>query len=103
MSLPVQENFAQSTLDRSPVGSIAATLHFAALQENARIACVSEWRKLPNDGSMPEDGSRFFLRSLLHATLSISTEIKKKLPDEGVRWLYLRSEVKSIQNGKMDL
>ncbi|KAF2794882.1 hypothetical protein K505DRAFT_407292 [Melanomma pulvis-pyrius CBS 109.77] len=103
LNLPIQENFVQPHLGMIPVGSIAATLNFAATQEKARKAGTLNWRELPDDGSLPEDGSKFFKHSLVHATLTMSTEIKKRLPDGGVRWLYLRTEAKSIQNGRMDL
>ncbi|KAF2686890.1 hypothetical protein K458DRAFT_334947 [Lentithecium fluviatile CBS 122367] len=103
LNLPIQENLVPSHLGVTPVGSVAATLNFAAKQEKARKAGVTNWRELPDDGSLPEDGSKFFKHSLVHATLTMSTEIKKRLPEEGVRWLYLRTEAKGIQNGRMDL
>ncbi|KAF2865911.1 hypothetical protein BDV95DRAFT_672251 [Massariosphaeria phaeospora] len=103
LNLPVQENFVQPHFGEIPVGSIAATLKFAAMQEEARKAGRLNWRELLDDGSQPEDGSKNFKHSLVHATLTMSTEIKKRLPDEGVRWLYLRSKTRSIQNGRMDL
>jgi len=86
-----------------PVGSVAATLNFAAKREKARKAGVSNWRELPDDGSRQEDGSKIFKHSLVHAALSMSTEVKERLPEEGVRWLYLRTEAKRIQDGRMDL
>ena len=35
--------------------------------------------------------------------MTMSNEIKKKLPDEGVRWLYIPFGVKSIPDRKMNL
>lgn len=29
-------------------------------------------------------------------------EMKKVLPPEGVRWLFLRAQLKKIQNGRLD-
>ncbi|KAL5356181.1 thioesterase-like superfamily-domain-containing protein [Aspergillus floccosus] len=80
-----------------PVGSSAATLEFAAAQKKARDAGETSWRLLATDGST------VLHPQLIHFTLSMSTEVKKELPPDGVRWLYLRSEVKSIRNGRMDL
>lgn len=103
LSLPIQESLVAQHHDVIPVGSIAATLGFAAKQEKARRAGVTSWRELPDDGSLPEDGTKLFKHSLVHVTLTMSTEIKKTLPKDGVRWLYLRTETKGIQNGRMDL
>ncbi|KAH8695167.1 thioesterase-like superfamily-domain-containing protein [Talaromyces proteolyticus] len=97
--LPVQENFILRKPDQpKPLGSIAATLDFALAQNEARERGDHEWRKLMNDGSLDFEGSL-----LINSTLSMSTEIKKRLPAEGVRWLYLRSEAKRVQNSRMDL
>jgi acyl-CoA thioesterase len=79
------------------VGSSAATLEFAAAQKKARDAGDPSWRLLA------ADGWTVLHPQLLHFTLSMSTEIKKELPPDGVRWLYLRSEAKAIRNGRMDL
>lgn len=38
-----------------------------------------------------------------YPTLSVNLEIKKVLPQEGVRWLYVRASTKQIQQGKMDV
>lgn len=37
-----------------------------------------------------------------YPTLSMSLEIKKVLPPEGVQWLFLRARAKEIKNGRMD-
>ena len=37
-----------------------------------------------------------------YPTLSMSLEIKKLLPAEGVKWLYVRAEAKQIKNGRLD-
>ncbi|KAL6719968.1 hypothetical protein ACLMJK_001889 [Lecanora helva] len=36
-------------------------------------------------------------------TSSISMEIKKQLPPEGVRWLFTRAQAKKIYNGRLDM
>lgn len=98
MTLPIQENFFPHEEGKSlPVGSIAATLGYAARQQKAREEGRSDWRVLE------DDGSKKFGAKILHVSLTISTEIKQRLPAEGVRWLYLRSECKRVLNGRMDL
>ncbi|KAI9708254.1 MAG: hypothetical protein M1820_004208 [Bogoriella megaspora] len=97
MSLPIQENFLpHRTEEMKGVGSVAATLGYAASQEEVRKEGKGDWRKLDLDGSQGFD------LSFVHVTLSMTTEVKK-LPAEGVRWLYLRTEAKCIRNGMMDL
>ncbi|KAJ5642045.1 thioesterase-like superfamily-domain-containing protein [Penicillium lividum] len=96
MSFPVQENFSPQT-DQLPMGSIAATLKFAEDQMKARAQGKPNWRELELDGSMKP------ITQSVHVTLSMSTEIKRNLPPQGVRWLYLRTEAKSIISGRMDL
>ena len=36
------------------------------------------------------------------STLSMAIEVKKVLPDEGVTWLFLRSQSKKVHNGRLD-
>lgn len=49
------------------------------------------------------DGSITVIPQPVYVTLCMTTEIKAKLPAEGVRWLYLRTETKSVVNGRMDI
>ena len=37
-----------------------------------------------------------------YPTLSMSLDIKELLPREGVKWLFIRAQVKRIENGRMD-
>lgn len=37
-----------------------------------------------------------------YPTLSMNLEIKKLLPPEGVKWLFMRARAKEIKNGRMD-
>lgn len=100
MNLPVQENFVIPVAGRKlPLGSIAATLRFASAQKKARLEGILNWRDLPDDGQ----DVTMYANSFANATLSLSIEIKKKLPTEGVRWLCLRSEIIRVQQGRMDL
>lgn len=79
------------------MGSIAATLEFAEAQRKARSQGKPNWRELEFDGSMKP------ITQTVNVTLSMSTEIKRNLPPDGVRWLYLRTEAKNITSGRMDL
>lgn len=96
MSLPVQENFFPRR-KRLPTGSVAATLEFAEAQRQARSQGKPNWRELELDGSTEP------ITETVNVALSMSTEVKKNLPPGGVRWLYLRSEVKRIIDGRMDM
>jgi hypothetical protein len=103
LSLPVQENFWPPPGVETSLGSIVATLAFSARQEQARLKGHSNWRELADDGYLPEVGPGLFKNAMINVTLSMSTEIKKKLPREGVRWLYMRTEAKKLEGSRMDL
>jgi hypothetical protein len=104
MSLPVQENFWPSPKGvETSLGSIVATLAFSARQDQARAKGVENWRELADDGHLPEVGAGLFKNAMINVTLSMSTEIKKRLPEEGVRWLYMRTEVKKVEGSRMDM
>ena len=79
-----------------PMGSIAASLSYGAEQKRARDEGKPNWRPLTHDGS------KDIVMRTVHVNLSIATEIKKRLPPEGVRWLYARSQAKSIVNSRLD-
>ena len=38
-----------------------------------------------------------------YPTLSMDLEIKKLLPEEGVEWLFVRSQATQIKDGRMDV
>ncbi|GKZ37574.1 hypothetical protein AbraIFM66950_009187 [Aspergillus brasiliensis] len=98
MALPIQENFVPHEEGKPlPMGSMAATLGFAKRQEKARDEGRSDWRVL-ND-----DDTKYFWGKMLNVSLTLSTEIKRKLPPEGVRWLYLRTMCKEILDGRIDM
>ncbi|KAJ1714953.1 PKS-like enzyme [Aspergillus flavus] len=97
MPLPVQENLFPPIDDKPSTGSIAATLEFAEQQQRAREEGREDWRALE------EDGSKTLKARMVNVSLTLSTEIKQRLPSEGVRWLYLRNECKRILNGRMDM
>ncbi|GAB1201457.1 hypothetical protein APSETT445_000031 [Aspergillus pseudonomiae] len=97
MPLPVQENLFPPIEGKPSTGSIAATLEFAEQQQNARQEGREDWRALE------DDGSKRLKARMVNVSLMLSTEIKQRLPPEGVRWLYLRNECKRILNGRMDM
>ncbi|KAE8404937.1 thioesterase-like superfamily-domain-containing protein [Aspergillus pseudonomiae] len=97
MPLPVQENLFPPIEGKPSTGSIAATLEFAEQQQNARQEGREDWRALE------DDGSKRLKARMVNVSLMLSTEIKPRLPPEGVRWLYLRNECKRILNGRMDM
>ncbi|KAH8425118.1 uncharacterized protein LDX57_002867 [Aspergillus melleus] len=97
-SLPPECNFLSQKDDQQEhIASMASFLRYATAQKSARERGDPNWRDLPNDGSGRFDGS------MLNVTLAISTDIRQELPEEGVRWLYLRDEVKSIRNGGINV
>ncbi|KAE8132415.1 hypothetical protein BDV38DRAFT_287732 [Aspergillus pseudotamarii] len=97
MPLPVQENLFPPIEDKPSTGSIAATLEFAERQQKAREEGREDWRALEDDSS-----TRLKAR-MVNVSLTLSTEIKQRLPSEGVRWLYLRNKYKHILQGQMDM
>jgi hypothetical protein len=85
------------------LGSLVATLAFSARQEQARRNGDSNWRELADDGYLPEVGPGLFKNAMINVTLSMTTEIKKRLPEDGVEWLYMRTEAKRLEGSRMDL
>lgn len=41
--------------------------------------------------------------AVIHNTVSMDTEFKKRLPHEEIEWAFVRTEARRIQNGKMDM
>lgn len=101
MDLPIQENLVPPHDGEKPVGSIAATLAFVATQEGARNVGRPNWRDLPDDGSQPRMGPNS-LGVAWFMLLLVCPPRLRKLPGNGVRWLYLRTEAKRIQGGRVD-
>lgn len=97
MALPIQENLFPPIEGKPSTGSIAATLEFAEQQQKAREEGRENWRALE------DDGSKMLKARMVNVSLTLSVEIKQRLPKEGVRWLYLRNECKRILNGRMDM
>ena len=47
-------------------------------------------------------GSGRHPQAFWYPTLSMTLEIKKILPPQGVKWLFMRAQAKEIKNGRMD-
>jgi len=53
-------------------------------------------------GMMTEDKIRR-VKGFWYPTVSLSLDIKKALPPEGVEWLFARVRAKQVKNGRYDL
>lgn len=71
-----------------------------ALVADAKPYVVEGWRPLPGD-----ECNRPFSRNdaFWYPTLVMNLDIKKLLPDEGVEWLFVRTEARKIEQGRLDL
>ena len=49
-----------------------------------------------------DTGFRRHPQAFWYPTLSMTLEIKKLLPSQGVKWLFMRAQAKKIENGRMD-
>jgi hypothetical protein len=94
MNVNVHDQFVTGPT-ASQTGASGIIRHGKA-QKKARKEGKPNWREVEDDGSLK-------LTDSLNITLTLSTEIKKRLPDEGIRWLYLRTDVKHIENGRLDI
>ncbi|KAF5678604.1 thioesterase family [Fusarium heterosporum] len=75
-----------------------ATLPLVA---DAKPYVVESWRPLAADGS----GQVPFPRNeaFWYPTLVMNLDVKKPLPREGVEWLFIRTEARKIDQGRLDL
>ena len=75
-----------------------ATLPLVA---DAKPYVVESWRPLPGEGS---DAASFSRNDpFWYPTLVMNLDIKKLLPKEGVEWLFIRTEARKIDQGRLDL
>ena len=51
----------------------------------------------------PSAAIPFSRPSYVYPTLSMTLEVKKKLPENGVKWLFLRARTLEIKNGRLDV
>ncbi|KAF2738062.1 hypothetical protein EJ04DRAFT_541502 [Polyplosphaeria fusca] len=100
MTVPILGNFLETEHVRQKNFNLARFRTVALKQRAARQAGRANWRQVDEPGG---DSLDTLEESVIQTTLTMSTEIKRRLPDEGVRWLYVRSEAKSIQNGRLDV
>jgi hypothetical protein len=75
-----------------------ATLPLVA---DAKPYVVEGWRPLPGDesGEAPFSGNEAFW----YPRLVMNLDVKKSLPKEGVEWLFIRTEARKIDQGRLDL
>ena len=96
--------------------------HWAPLLENYRLedsdfstpklaARAAQVEERLGSGSIDHGGGRAGERSCwldglsplcTYPTLSMTLNIKKVLPREGVKWLFLRARLKTVENGRLD-
>jgi hypothetical protein len=55
-----------------------------------------------NASTNPKTGEKNFAR-FWYPTIVLNLDIKKVLPEEGVEWLFVRTQAKQIKNGRIDL
>jgi hypothetical protein len=80
-----------------------ATLPLVA---DAKPYVIEGWRPLPADESREAEAEAVpFSRNdtFWYPTLVMNLDIKKPLPQEGVEWLFVRTETRKIHQGRFDL
>lgn len=56
------------------------------------------------DGSQPlKEGQIAFDQAYWYPTVTMSIDVKKKLPAAGEEWLRMRAATKAINNGRLDM
>ncbi|KAK1593715.1 thioesterase-like superfamily-domain-containing protein [Colletotrichum navitas] len=60
---------------------------------------IEAWRPTRDEEQTPFRYNDMFW----YPTLALNLDVKKALPDEGAEWLFIRSMVKVIRNGRLDL
>ncbi|KAH7199013.1 thioesterase-like superfamily-domain-containing protein [Fusarium flagelliforme] len=71
------------------------------LVADAKPYVVESWRPLPGESS---EGVPFSRNDpFWYPTLVMNLDIKKLLPKEGVEWLFIRTEARKIDQGRLDL
>lgn len=78
--------------------------HWAEVLENYRSDSPFTTQRLADATSASDDtvGTDPNSPPFRYVTLSMGFEMKKVLPPEGGRWLFLRAQLKKIQNGRLD-
>ena len=90
------------TFTTEMVGSVAD--QWGVLSENLHPHSVwsTEYMAAATKVSDSTLGTNLSLPPVGFHTSSISMQIKKVLPPEGVKWLFVRAQLKKIQNGRFD-
>lgn len=89
MTLPILDNFCGN----KGYGSHSATIAAGMQQKQERDRGL-----LPE----PDVDSGAFTTPITSVTMSFNMEIKKRLPVDGTKWLFTRSQARCIANGRMD-
>lgn len=95
-------NHPNDTFTTETLGSIAD--HWSPILENYRVDSPFTTKRLAGalknaDHSI---GTDVHNTPFKYPTQSLSLDIKRALPPEGVQWLFLRAEAKQIENGRFD-
>lgn len=78
-----------------------ATLPLVA---DAKPYVVEGWRPLPAEKSNKQKAGPFSRNDpFWYPTLAMNLDIKKSLPPNGVEWLFIRTEARKIDQGRLDL
>ena len=95
--IPSTDSFTKEML-----GSIID--HWAEVLENYRSDSPFTSQRLADATFASDDtvGTDPTAPPFRYVTLSVGFEMKKVLPPMGVQWLFLRAQIKKIQNGRLD-
>ncbi|KAM0259369.1 hypothetical protein ACHAQJ_003401 [Trichoderma viride] len=65
---------------------------------------MPELHRPPTKDDPPVGGGEFTYKTAFwYPTLAMNLDVKKRLPDEGEKWLFVRSTAKQIYNGRFDI
>ncbi|KAI9687192.1 MAG: hypothetical protein M1820_010508 [Bogoriella megaspora] len=90
ISLPILDNYFPGFCTGSHANTIACGLQQKADRENGI-------------NRVPDVSSGSYESKAMIMTLASTIEIKKRLPENGVRWLFMRAQAKQIKGGKLSM
>lgn len=90
ISFPILDNFYPEVSTGGQAATVAAGLE----QKREREAGITK---------VIDASSGSYRAPAMITSLSTSIEIKKLLPPEGTKWLFLRAQAKEIKNGRMSM
>lgn len=78
--------------------------HWAEVLENYRSDSPFTSQRLADAAIASDDtvGTDPKAPPFKYVTLSVGLEMKRVLPPEGVQWVFLRAQIKKIENGRLD-